>query len=750
MDFNRAIAVSRRVVRWLPYAAAIVLLWTMISIFTRTPEGIRFPPDQHEPSRPLASSIGNVDGEEYTEVAANAAFTMSVNPSDQSFRIRSAAGTLWSSLPEMDEAERGDTNLVTNASNLFVLEYTVDGTQRISLFPTLEEKQVDIARIESGFRADYYFPRIQLGLSVEIFLDDRGFRVRIPNDALREEGNAKLVSFLPLPYFQAAKQGDDGYIFFPDGIGARLFFDRPRLPNENQYQKMIYGSNIAIMNDDTQVQYKEETLSLPIMGMAGADRGFLAVAVVGDTESTVSVHAPGSGNTPYYRTHFGFIYRNLFTVRAGEIRTITQFETSLVAGDREAAYFLYEGNETEYIEMLNDYKDQLFAAAPERSSPSIGMNVRLLMGVEGREGTFKPYYALTTYEEADHILTWLKEQGVSNVQASLVGWQKNGVFGAFPKRFPTDSALGGAKGLDALRAKTEQLGYTLHLVDDPLVAYHRRQIHRETEVIRNPIGGIVLMHPLFDNGMNDLSTDWYPLNIQDAIQYGNEYFIGPVRNDVPGIGIHFSRIGTQLYADYSKDKSTRRLGMVRALQEWIVSVRENAASIGVQGANAYLLPYADQAFELPLRSSYHYLIDESIPILPIVLKEKVAAYGSPINNEDNPGEALLRSAEYGIGPSFELTYNASTKLHDTYYNRLFSSEYMFWQSAFNTGNQITGDLHRTDGAAWSSYRRLTPNVTLSGYDNGIAFIVNYGDEPFEWKGTAIRPRSYGVVPWRGE
>lgn len=725
-------------------ASILVILWIVWIVLTNKSEEVRFNEDQFEATGTMEASGEALTGDQYTEAASNSSYILSVNPSNQAYKLQAVhSDNVWSSIPGFSAEEQKQAGLLKNASSAFVMEFTIDGVEKVTLLPNNEQGEIQSVRINNGVRISYYYPRIQIGFALEYILNEDGFTIRIPEQSIKEDGKASLVSIQPSPYFNSARSNDPGYIFYPDGVGAKMNFDQSRIKNSNAYRKVIYGQDDTIVDVSAT---KQESIYLPITGMVKENQGFLAIIEQGDSEAYLQVQAPGALNTPFYRTSFEMTYRNVTFVKAGEFRSIRQIEKTRVQGDREIRYVLFEGKGLSYVTIAKHYASMLEAATEGQSSKSEpSLYARLLMGVEGEEGTFKTLYPMTSFNQASELVKLFKQEAIFPLSIGLAGWEQKGYYGSQPRRFPAAAELGGSNGLKGFLADAKESNVPVHLVDNPLVSFNKRYIEVNSEVSRNPLGGVVSLHPLYSDGSARIDIHWYLLNSSRSVAYTSNNFIEKAGNY--GIkNVDYEMVGSLLYTDYSHDHGKRRFGMMRDMKELLSLTNEHKLAAGVAGGNQYVLEQVSRIMAFPQQSSFHYLIDETIPLYPIVTKNLVSLFGSPINNTDNPTASWLRSAEYGINPAYELTYEPSTNLQYTFYNRLFSSEYTRWldsmKQSIRVVNEITKPLMNVN---WQDHKLLQEGLYESIYEDGTIVRVNYNSFPLTWESSEIKAEDFIVI-----
>ena len=146
-------------------------------------------------------------------------------------------------------------------------------------------------------------------ITIEYFLDDRDFLVRVPLDKVKYpedvvvagKGSVEtypLYSLDILPYFGAAGTDAEGYIFVPDGSGALIYLNNGRL-DAKPYGKNLYGLDYALRPRE-RISEITEQLHIPVYGLKNGNKAFLAIIEEGDAYAIIK--ADIAGRTSSYNT----------------------------------------------------------------------------------------------------------------------------------------------------------------------------------------------------------------------------------------------------------------------------------------------------------------------------------------------------------------------------------------------------------------------------------------------------------------
>jgi len=186
---------------------------------------------------------------EYKVIAENNKFVMLFNEKTAEVAIKDkATGKIFNQFPKDWEGDfsMGITKF-TIPSHL-VLEMA-DDEARVSLYNTyalgVMRGNFKYKNIRDGIRIDYEFSTQGVSISIEFILTETGFKVRVPIDSIKEEGDLKINRIWILPYFIYGSKKDNGYLIVPDGSGALVRFDH-KAGNERGFELPVYGYDFGM------------------------------------------------------------------------------------------------------------------------------------------------------------------------------------------------------------------------------------------------------------------------------------------------------------------------------------------------------------------------------------------------------------------------------------------------------------------------------------------------------------------------
>ena len=659
-----------------------------------------------------------------------------------------SSGYLWSS--SVLDADIGkDTNLIwKNAMNsLFIFQYTDFKNQTVLTNSTAETSQASIVKIKDGFCISFDFTNLKISLEMNIWIDGKSLNILIPENSLTEAGSFGLVNVEILPFLGAAGDQEKGYVFYPDGSGALMYFKDIPHPGASKYAWNIFGS------DDPKSLFVGggSTLqaSLPVFGAKIGDSAFLAVVGKGNTYTTINLSQSGyilnanriSADFRYRRLYNAAV--NLDDVNNPQGKNVLKLENELLKIDHEVKYLFLSGDDANYSGMANAYREHLISSGGISRKISagdpVGIGIDLFMGIKEERILFDKYIAMTTFKQAESMIDQIRSAGVENMQVNLVGWEREGYLTG-RSQLPAAGGLGGSKGLRELAGFTKKLGIPLTL-----------QVNA-VEAIRK-YGGFSVR--------NDIVYDKTGFAVTD--QYQNRFLLNPVKaynsfteDYLPELvnygvsGISFESIGSIVYHDYNSRYAVNREEAVKYWQSFMADSQKKLGFAAVSGGNAYMLGCADRLLDIPDTDSGCFFTDETIPFYQMVVHGILPYSSGPCNLFYDFEKQKLKWVEYGYMPYFMLTYEKPQLLKYTKYNQLFNSDYREWIS------QVADIYHEFNtrlGGVWGQviikHEQIRENLYQVTYDGGTCVYINYSSSLVEVEGRSVKGLDYLVVEQGG-
>lgn len=621
-------------------------------------------------------------------------------------------------------------------------------------------------------------------VGVEYRLDNGSLVVRIPVDQVTYPMDVPVNPLDPnsgtmtapihainvLPYFGAANMKENGYIFIPDGCGALINHNNGKL-SASPYRKSVYGRDDARESQGYRSGDVEQ-IYLPVFGLMKNGEAFITVIERG--EALAEIVADIAGRTNSYNTvsaDFVVIPKGVTTLQ-GEPpsliswqivqNTLNVYQSRIYDGDITLRYMFLSDEEADYVGMAQRYRDYLLE---KRMMEPVAYqsDVPFFLDIIGGVPVTKPILGvpreiiepLTTYSQAESLVDMLSQSGIANLRIRYRGWMDGGMNPAFPRGVALEAMLGSKRDFEEFLNGAQRHGSLLFLDVDFLT------------IGRNSLlDGLVPFRDAARSLNRRPATAFSRYNPATLVAEGDseEFLVSPGRlsevidnflldyqNYAVG-GISLTEMGWRLYSDFweDPDKLIHRVKAQTIMTELLHEVSGRSCSVMLDGANAYVLPYANSIVDVPLSSSAYKVIDCDVPFLQIVLHGFVEYAGEPLNLVDDYRRAVLRMVEFGASPRFAWTASESSALKGTDFDHLYSVAYTDWfDTALHLYERLNSDLSSVFHQPIVYHGQLSPYVFITEYSDGTAVVVNYRNESVEVDGVIVGGMDFAVLPTGG-
>ena len=333
--------------------------------------------------------------------------------------------------------------------------------------------------------------------------------------------------------------------------------------------------------------------------------------------------------------------------------------------------------------------------------------------------------ALTTYAQAQEIISGLTDSGVDNMTVIYHNWTDAGIAGKVDDKAKPSNILGNEADFSALKEKLTEQGISLY----PAV---------NNKTFRSGNG----YHSLSDSAVRISHT--FSRQIPYSLSYGvqdttrkTQALLSPsvfpelykklgtqyAEQELNGISL--GEMTSTVWGDYGK-VGMGRDDTIAVLQESYQALQDAGLSLLADGCAAYALPYTDRITNVPVQSSGFDIFDEEIPFYQLVLHGVFPYAGTPLNG--NSTEEFLTGIAYGCSPSYNMMYAKASDLKDTTLDRLFNACYTDQTTKAVAQYQMTyAILSAVNDSLMTDYSR-DGDVSVTTYADGTKVIVNYAEE----------------------
>ncbi|WP_213514765.1 DUF5696 domain-containing protein [Paenibacillus montaniterrae] len=686
------------------------------------------------------------------QVLRNEQFTLYLDEKTGNVRVVSnKTGTEWLGAPQVPSTlPPNNKKFVDSPLHLRFTEGSdITTTYSLKDSTTATSYKVDGDRVV----LDINFGAEGIALQMIYTLTERGLQLDIPFESIVESGTARLTSLEPLPFFNGALETDTGAMLIPDGSGALLHFRTNHEQYLKGYSEYIYGNDTTFLtqthdmldNGVKRANTVRESIALPVFGMYRNGIGSLAIVKDGQYEAKINATPAGIRAIPVYRSAVEFMYRKNDTIFIGNSGQIPYFQGQMIPGNRSAEYVLLEQKDANYVGMAKAYRDYLIKeqGVVPVADQTPNLSLKLFGGILREEIIGDTFIKMTTFKQAQDIISRLKASGVSNIVATYDGWTKNGVYGAQPQH-KAARQLGGQKGLESLISFANEQNVPLYLKANYVKPFEQTGKYNERKDAVRGMDRELLVATLYwpSDRWSRNSFSFHYLKPEQAL---NKYVKKQVDDfaDFGVDGVQLQYMGKLIYSDEDKASITDRSVAAGAWIESMQLMKDQVGSVAVEYGNAYALGIVDRIEDAPLYHSNYTYTDEAVPFYQLVLHGLVPYYAGPINLREDATVEWLKAIEYGALPSAELTGELSSKLHRTAATRLFSSYADDWIEPIAAEFQELQPMYEAiAGQQMMNHEQLAAGVFRTTYSNGTTVIVNYNNEDVTVDGITIKSLNY--------
>ena len=193
-----------------------------------------------------------------------------------------------------------------------------------------------------------------------------------------------------------------------------------------------------------------------------------------------------------------------------------------------------------------------------------------------------------------------------------------------------------------------------------------------------------------------------------------------------GFDLNLPRFGSELYADYDKDRPYTRPQTRKAFVEAAEQLHKANVAVSTSAPSVYMWENTDEYFDIPMMSSQFLYETDSVPFLQIVLKGHISYYAPFANQGFYTNACILKAIEYGAYPSFFVMDADNGELRDTPMVDYFSLNFDDWKDTMKSvyGKSNTA-LTQVEGAHITEHKVLAKGVVRVTYDSGAKIYINY-------------------------
>ena len=678
---------------------------------------------------------------------------------------------VWNSVYDYTQLD-GEANdmWLANIKSLFNLVYIdkgakVNDPQTAALIPSEEASDYDgfdfgdeenintnvtnITKLDKGFRLDVYFTVLKLGIEIEFTLEGDSLNVFIPQNAITELGDNKLIGIYVLPFLGASNDKSDGYYVYPSGLGELYEFKSisERQNALNEVRLLVYADNTVDMDELTAISGpygKRPAVLMPMFGVKLGNNAYMAHIIEGQNSSAINLIPSGtyvSANRIFgeliYRSHYDSKSDGLGAGDSDRKYVANLYDVDLIPGDRSMRFTFFNGDNAEYGTMANTYRNWLISSGQlsqtVKKDEKIPVSIDIANGIIKKYLMFEQFEVLTTFNQVKSFIGNLKDSGVESAVINLMGWSGTGL-DQFPQSTGIAGKVGSKNDLKSLIGTAKQNGYKLML--------NANLFDLDSKVGGFQMAAEAAMNKSFSQYVS-MAGNRYLMNPRASLKR-NESLISKY-SDYGHNGFSYDRLGQYILNSSNKNGTTSNRQTAEIYDDILAKSKEIFGGAAVEGGNLYVAKNATLIKNLPFNYNTLPISDRQIPLYPMVMHGSIDYTSSPINLFYDSRQQILRLMEYGFIPSFTLTQSNANTLKDSTYNWLFTSEITVWQqTVIDTYKQFNDKLSAIRSSAITGYEEISTTVNKVTYENATAYF-NYSSEPYQCEAGEVPAMDVLVV-----
>lgn len=561
-------------------------------------------------------------------------------------------------------------------------------------------------------------------VAIEYVLEDDGLSVRLPASSIRfDETKYTLQHIKMLQYFGAGNLKHDGYVFYPDGSGALIEFEKfySATNSKNrvsvELSGSVYGEDFAYYNINGDSKHSE-TIRVPVFGIVDTTQvtegthstGFLAILEEGDALADIaasfgaSTHNFASAYTMFYPRPSD-AYNMSEAISVADNKEMTIVSDKKYTGSYVQKYIMLF-DETEkvtlttakdsyynasYVGMATAYRDYLLSQKLITKMTDADVEEKLPLYIEtlGSVETVKKILSipvntdvpLASFEDIETMYGQLEKKGITNINFKLTGYANGGMDAKYPKKLKWMSSVGGKSGFNHLLDTAEDKGFGVYPdFEFSYVSAKTGGIRLKTNAAR-AVDDRYCSKQIYDPVYQEFNSFFDICISPKSILTYVEKFDKRYTKYEP-IGISVSSLGSDLNSDFNKENPFNREDAKEHIVSALEHLDETYQSVMASGGNIYSVQYLDHILDFSVDSSNYRYESKTVPFLGMVMHSYVNYAGSVINEAGDGEYQFLKAIENGSLLYYMLIYQNSNLLkEDEELSKFYSVRFDIW---FNT------------------------------------------------------------------
>lgn len=605
-------------------------------------------------------------------------------------------GYIWWSSPinaEADESTKG--TIKKELASSLIIVYGQPDDRTTSTMRSARNGRMQYKVYGDTLEVTYRFPSAGFKIPVKYTLNDDSLSAKIDTSEIEEtkkdgEDSMILLEISVLPNITDASDTEEGYYIVPDGSGAVINFNNGKT-NSHVYSSMVYGDDVTAVPLTSPAVTEQVYLPLYASVLENGN-GMLSVIHKGDANARLQASVSGLSKSHYNTCCSKFVVRSTDTYYMnGEPLTVFE-KGDICTPELEMKFFPMYKKGLDFTDAAEVYRDYLIAEnGVKKKESDISLCINLYGGVLKKEPVLgvpvTRKKAVTTFDQAQTIVSELIESGAKNIKVTLDNWTDDGISGKTDSSSKPSSVLGSAKEYKNMKKYFSDNEVLFYPVSENITFRSGNGFWEFTDTALRTSGQYarrIFYSPAY--GTQDGTRK--PVSLLSPALFG-EIFGKLSKGELDGICT--GDMTSVLYGSYGKEKNTRNDAM-ESIMEGLSLCCNEGVSIFSNKANAYVLGYTDHVSGIPVSSGKFDIFDGDIPFYQVVLHGIMPYSTTAVNGDTDPENLILMAAASGSGLEFDLVYEDVSKLKDTEYDKLFYAGYSYWTDTAAAGSRFVRDV----------------------------------------------------------
>ena len=582
-------------------------------------------------------------------------------------------------------------------------------------------------------------------------LDGKDFVVEVPYSEIRYKNDYPITNISVLPMFGAANMSAEGFMLVPEGGGAIIRYNNGKTL-QNTYYSNLYGWDYS---EERRSVVSETKSCYPVFGMTGGGGSFICMIEGASSYAGVWADIAGRYNSyNYIYAKYNVLHAARYNVSGATSQMVYMFEKQLPQDTVKQRYRFLDSES--YSDMALAYGEYLTETYPDfkmTASEDVPVSVELLGAIDKivvKAGLpVNSVVGVTSFADAESILTDLEKMGVRNLNVRFSGWANGGVRQKVMTSVHVLGELGGEGGLKQLVETAKKLNVPLYFDGISCFAYNSGILNGFTafnDAARFATREQVLLYPysIVSYEQDKQQDEAYYLVKPEYAKKNTETYLSRLR--ALGVqGAAFRDIGSLLSGDLNPRNVVTREQVLRMNIELLKQARQDGLKVMIKEGNVYAVPDADLITDMSLTGNAYALLDEDVPFYQIALHGKKDYTGKAINLNGDYRTEVLKCAEYGAGLNFTFMAGDGKVLQETDYTGYYASSYPLWEEeAKEIITRYQKEMAGLNRLRITGHTAVNEDVAVTTYENGTKVYVNYGEESFQVDGVEIPACDYLV------